>query len=310
MYAPHFGWTEDPFTIAPDPRFLFMSQRHDEALAHLVFGLGGGGGFVVLTGEIGTGKTTIFRRFLDELPAHCKLAYVYNPKLSALELLQSITQEFGISLPETSSAKTCIDALNRFLLAEHALGRHAMLVIDEAQHLSAEVLEQLRLLTNLETAERKLLQIVLIGQPELRAVLRRPDLEQLNQRVVARFHLGPLDADDTALYVAHRLSVVGHKGALPFAPKALARLHEVAGGVPRKINLVCARALLGAYGLGQARVDARMVQSAAAEVFDVSEAELKGSAPASNPAMALAAAALAVLVACAAAFALAWWLAR
>ena len=272
MYAPFFGLSREPFSIAPDPRFLFMSERHREALAHLLYGVGGGGGFVLLTGEIGAGKTTVGRCFLEQLPAHCTVAYIFNPKLSVSELLQTICSEFGLPLaPGETSIKAQTDALNRFLLQAHAQGRQALLVIDEAQSLSAEVLEQLRLLTNLETAERKLLQIILIGQPELREMLAQPGLEQLAQRVIARYHLGPLSRQESAQYVAHRLAVAGPDGAAgaaaPFDAAAMAALHRLTGGVPRRINLLADRSLLGAYAQGQHRVDTRTVVQAAAEVF-------------------------------------------
>ena len=272
MYAPFFGLSREPFSIAPDPRFLFMSERHREALAHLLYGVGGGGGFVLLTGEIGAGKTTVGRCFLEQLPSHCAVAYIFNPKLSVGELLQTICSEFGIAVPAgETSLKAHVDALNRFLLDAHAQGRQALLVIDEAQSLSADVLEQLRLLTNLETAERKLLQIILIGQPELRNMLAQPGLEQLAQRVIARYHLGPLSREESAQYVAHRLAVASPEGAAagaaPFEPAALATLHKLAAGVPRRINLLADRALLGAYAQGQRRVDKRIVMRAAAEVF-------------------------------------------
>ena len=268
MYAKFFGLQQDPFSIAPDPHYLFMSERHREALAHLLYGLEGGGGFVLLTGEIGTGKTTVCRCFLEQIPAQCNVAYIFNPKLSVLELLRSICDEFHIQLPAgAATAKDLIDPLNEFLLRGHAASQNNVLIIDEAQNLSADVLEQLRLLTNLETNERKLLQIVLIGQPELRRLLARPELEQLAQRVIARFHLEALSAQETGHYIAHRLAVAGMNGALPFDGKALARIHQLARGVPRRINLLCGRALLGAYATGTARVDRRMVDKAAGEVF-------------------------------------------
>ena len=268
MYAPFFGLSKEPFSIAPDPRFLFMSEQHREALAHLLYGLGGGGGFVLLTGEIGAGKTTVFRCFLEQLPPHCAVAYVFNPKLTAVELLQTVCGEFGIALPDKAdSVKALVDALNAFLLAEHAKGRQAVLVIDEAQALSADVLEQLRLLTNLETAERKLLQIVLIGQPELRELVSRPDLEQLAQRILARYHLGALSAAETRQYIRHRFAVAGPQAPLPFGQRAMARIHVLSGGVPRRINLLADRALLGAYARSQTRVDERTVEQAAREVF-------------------------------------------
>jgi len=236
MYARHFGLESEPFSIAPDPRFLFMSERHREALAHLLYGVGGGGGFVLLTGEIGAGKTTVGRCFLEQLPSRCAVAYIFNPKLTVPELLQTIGEEFHLWPPATDpttgaaigatteaggsaalapdtgghmpSPKAAMDALNAFLLRSHAAGQQCVLVIDEAQHLSTEVLEQLRLLTNLETNERKLLQIVLIGQPELRDMLARPELEQLAQRVIARYHLGALTARETEQYIRHQEGLI------------------------------------------------------------------------------------------------------
>ena len=271
MYAPYFGLKQLPFSIAPDPRYLYMSERHREALAHLLFGVQGGGGFVVLSGEIGAGKTTVCRCFLEQVPPDCQVAYIFNPQLTVPELLQTVCDEFGIAVPAgrvPPSLKTYIDALNAHLLAAHALGRHCLLIIDEAQHLSAEVLEQLRLLTNLETRERKLLQIILIGQPELRTLLAGAGLEQLAQRVIARYHLGALSATETAAYVAHRMAVAGLAGPLPFDTAALRRIHVLSSGVPRRINLLCDRALLGAFAEGRARVGARIVDRAASEVFD------------------------------------------
>jgi general secretion pathway protein A len=279
MYSHHFGLTQDPFSIAPDPRYLFMSERHREALAHLLFGVAGphgaaggsGGGFVLLTGDIGTGKTTICRCFLEQIPAGCHVAYIFNPKLTVSELLQSICEEFHITVAATASVpptvKDYIDTLNAFLLQRHAAGHSSVLIIDEAQNLQADVLEQLRLLTNLETNERKLLQIVLIGQPELRAMLGRPELEQLAQRVIARFHLDALTEAESVHYIEHRLAVAGHTGALPFDRSALQRIHRLARGVPRRINLLCGRALLGAWAHGLHRVNRPVVNRAAVEVF-------------------------------------------
>ncbi|HEX9718639.1 MAG TPA: AAA family ATPase [Ramlibacter sp.] len=272
MYASYFGLKYPPFSIAPDPRYLFMSERHREALAHLLYGLDGGGGFVLLSGEIGTGKTTVCRLFLEQVPANCNVAYIFNPKLTAAELLQSVCDEFHIpvrqkdGLPPT--VKDYLDPLNAFLLQAHAAGRNNVLIIDEAQNLSAEVLEQLRLLTNLETSERKLLQIILIGQPELRSMLARPELEQLAQRVIARYHLDALTPAETAQYVQHRCEVAGLSRPLPFERKALRRVHQLARGVPRRINLLCDRALLGAFANSQAGVDRATIDKAAAEVFD------------------------------------------
>ncbi|MEZ0307720.1 MAG: ExeA family protein, partial [Ramlibacter sp.] len=272
MYAPYFGLKSEPFSIAPDPRYLFMSERHREALAHLLYGLGGGGGFVLLSGEIGTGKTTVCRLFLEQIPAGCNVAYIFNPKLTVIELLQSVCDEFHIDVPRSgpqpTTVKDYLDPLNAFLLQQHAAGRDSVLVIDEAQNLSAEVLEQLRLLTNLETRERKLLQVILIGQPELRHMLARPELEQLAQRVIARYHLGALTPAETAQYVQHRLEVAGLDRPLPFERRALKRVHEISRGVPRRINLLCDRALLGAFANSQATVDRATVEKAASEVFD------------------------------------------
>jgi general secretion pathway protein A len=277
MYAPFFGLQREPFSIAPDPHFLFMSERHREALAHLLYGVGGGGGFVLLTGEIGAGKTTVCRCFLEQIPPHCTVAYIFNPQLTVPELLQTICAEFGVDVPPpepgASGVKVPIDALNAFLLRAHAEGRSAVLIIDEAQALAPAVLEQLRLLTNLETAERKLLQIILIGQPELREMLRRPDLEQLAQRVIARYHLGPLSRDETLSYMRHRLAVAGAQAQMPFEPAALACIHNLTGGVPRRINLLADRALLGAYAHQQAKVDKGTVEQAAREIFGGAEAE-------------------------------------
>jgi general secretion pathway protein A len=272
MYAPFFGLSKEPFSIAPDPRFLFMSEMHREALAHLLYGVSGGGGFVLLTGEIGAGKTTVCRVFLEQIPKNCSVAYIFNPKLTVVELLRTVCDEFGIPVIHRSggvaSVKDYVDPLNAFVLKEHAAGRHCVLIIDEAQSLSASVLEQLRLLTNLETAERKLLQIILIGQPDLRALLARPELEQLAQRVIARYHLPALSASETAQYIRHRLAVAGPQAQVPFDSAALKRIHALTGGVPRRINLLCDRAMLGAYAHGQARVDKRGIEQAASEVFE------------------------------------------
>jgi general secretion pathway protein A len=272
MYAPFFGLKQEPFSIAPDPRYLFMSERHREALAHLLYGLGGGGGFVLLSGEIGAGKTTVCRCFLEQIPRRCNVAYIFNPKLTVEELLKSICDEFHIPVQHQGdgapTVKDYLDPLNEFLLRTHAVGQNNVLIIDEAQNLSADVLEQLRLLTNLETNERKLLQIVLIGQPELRTMLARPELEQLAQRVIARFHLEALSAAETAQYVRHRLAVAGMTTAIPFDRRALSRIHRLSRGVPRRINLLCDRALLGAYAEGKTSVARRIVDKAAHEVFD------------------------------------------
>jgi len=271
MYTRFFGLKQQPFSLAPDPRYLYMSKRHREALAHLLYGVGGGGGFVLLSGEIGAGKTTVCRCFLEQIPKRCNVAYIFNPKLTVMELLKTICDEFHIpSAPADVPAptvKTYVDALNDFLLQTHAVGQNNVLIIDEAQMLSPEVLEQLRLLTNLETNERKLLQIVLIGQPELRTMLERPELEQLAQRVIARFHLNALSAKETEHYIRHRLSVAGMTRAIPFDPPALQRIHELTRGVPRRINLLCDRVMLGAYAHSRHNIDVPMIEKAGREVF-------------------------------------------
>jgi general secretion pathway protein A len=276
MYTHYFSLKQSPFSIAPDPRYLFMSERHREALAHLLYGVGSGGGFVLLTGEIGAGKTTVCRCFIEQIPADCRLAYIFNPKLTVEELLLSVCDEYRIDLPPLGagpvSVKAYVDAINGYLLASHAQGNNNVLVIDEAQNLSADVLEQLRLLTNLETNERKLLQIILIGQPELRDMLARPELEQLAQRVIARYHLGSLSETETGSYVAHRLTVAGATAASPFPRSLMGLVHKLTHGVPRRINLLCDRALLGAYVENSREVTRTILRKAAAEVFAGSSA--------------------------------------
>ena len=276
MYASFFGLKHEPFSIAPDPRYLFMSERHREALAHLLYGVkGAGGGFVLLTGEIGAGKTTVCRCLLEQIPKRCNVAYIFNPKLTALELMKTVCDEFHVPYrdagPAALTVKDYLDPLNAFLLKTHAVGLNNVLIIDEAQNLATGVLEQLRLLTNLETNERKLLQIVLIGQPELRTMLARPELEQLAQRVIARYHLGALTQAETAQYLRHRLAVAGLGTANPFSRRAMLRIHQRSRGVPRRINLLADRALLGAYADGVVRVDRSIVDKAAAEVFGPDE---------------------------------------
>jgi general secretion pathway protein A len=267
IYRNHFDLTEAPFSIAPDPRFIYMSQRHQDALAHLLYGLGGDGGFVLLTGEVGTGKTTICRCLLEQIPEFCDVAYIFNPKQTVEELLSTICLEFGIKIPsDNTSIKMFVVWLNAFLLHNHAEGRNAVLIIDEAQNLAVPVLEQMRLLTNLETNERKLLQIILIGQPELATILERPELRQLSQRIVARYHLGPLNKAEVAAYVEHRLDISGAKRTL-FPKSLMGHLHKLSGGIPRVINILCDRALLGAFTQGREHVRRENIGQAAKEVF-------------------------------------------
>lgn len=267
MYSEYFGLSELPFSIAPDPRYLYMSEQHREALAHLLYGFNSDGGFVLLTGEVGTGKTTVCRCLLDQVPDNSAIAFIFNPKLTVEELLAAICDEFGIQYREgTASIKVFVDLINSFLLDTHDKGRKAVLIIDEAQHLSTDVLEQLRLLTNLETSQSKLLQIILLGQPELKDKLSQPDLRQLSQRIIARYHLGSLSKGDVSAYVAHRLSVAGLRKQL-FTDSTINKLFHLSGGVPRLINVLCDRALLGTFAQGKNEVNKSTLVKAAREVF-------------------------------------------
>lgn len=269
IYQHYFGLAEAPFSITPDPRFVYLSERHEDALAHLRYGIGqgGGGGFVQLTGEVGTGKTTLSRLLLEQLPEDARVALILNPRLEPVELLESICEELRVTTRGAKgSQKKLVDKLNAYLLDAHAKGLTVVLIIDEAQNLSPEALEQVRLLTNLETATQKLLQIIFLGQPELRDVLGRSDLRQLAQRITARYHLGPLDADETAAYVSHRLSVAGAPHN-PFTGRALKTLYRLTDGIPRLINIIAERALLAAYATDSRRITPAQVRRAAAEVL-------------------------------------------
>jgi general secretion pathway protein A len=273
MYTSFFGLHEKPFSITPDPRYLFLSERHGEALAHLVYGVTESGGFVQLTGEVGTGKTTLVRSLLlNRMPDNADVAVVLNPQITAHEFLLTICEELGVDVPgQKDSIKALTDALNHHLLSAHADGRRTVLVVDEAQNLAPAVLEQVRLLTNLETAKQKLLQIILIGQPELRELLGRNDLRQLAQRITGRYHLEPLTRDETAQYIEHRLRVAGALGEIidSGAKKEVFRLSQ---GVPRLINVICDRALLGAYSQESRVITRHLIKRAAAEVSGELEA--------------------------------------
>jgi general secretion pathway protein A len=268
LYLQYFGLNEAPFSITPDPAFVYLSAAHRDALAHLMYGVGqgGSGGFVQLTGEVGTGKTTLCRCLLEQVPADCQVALVLNPLMTPRELLATICEELGIDTTGIGdSNKAMVDALNAYLLEQHSRGRRVVVVIDEAQNLSPEALEQVRLLTNLETAKDKLLQMVLLGQPELRQLLQRQNLRQLAQRITARYHLAPLNQDESRAYVLHRMKVAGAPRS-PFRNSALRALYQRSGGVPRLINIIADRALAAAYARESAYVTAGMVNAAANEV--------------------------------------------
>src|ERR1700736_3812949 len=268
MYTSFFGLSEKPFAITPDPRYLYLSERHAEALAHLLYGINESGGFIQLTGEVGTGKTTVVRTLLSRVPHHADVAVILNPRVTPVEFLLTICEELGLGIADSDrdSVKQMVDALNRRLLAAHAEGRRIIVIVDEAQNLSAEVLEQVRLLTNLETPTQKLLQIILIGQPELRDLLDRTDLRQLAQRITGRYHLEPLSPEETRGYIRHRLRVAGAAVEI-FTPAALAEVHRLSTGIPRVINVTCDRALLGAYTQEARKVTAGLVRQAAGEVY-------------------------------------------
>ncbi len=247
MYCNHYGFREKPFNITPNPRFLYLSKNHKEAFAHLLYGINSHAGFIELTGEVGTGKTTVLRTMLEQLDddSH-RTALILNPCLSALELLRNINREFGIA-HEGLENGALLEELNRFLLFENRAGRTIVLVIDEAQNLAPEVLEQIRLISNLETESDKLIQILLAGQPELNTLLARPELRQLAQRITVRYHLLPMDFEDSSSYIVHRLQVAGGGGWINFSAAAMKRIFIFAKGSPRLINIACDRALLIGY---------------------------------------------------------------
>ena len=267
MYNEYFGFKEAPFSIAPDPHYLFMTGQHREALAHLVYGLNSEGGCILLTGEVGTGKTTVCRCLLEQVPEEAKIALVLNPKVTEIELLETICDELSIDYPEeNNSVKTYTDRINEFLLDANARNEKTVLIIDEAQNLSDAVLEQLRLLTNLETNQRKLLQIIILGQPELLELLSRKEMRQLAQRITARYHLEGLSRRDLNAYISHRLAVAGQHVRL-FPDATINQLYKLSNGIPRLVNILCDRALLGTYVQGQHIVDKKTLNTAAIEVF-------------------------------------------
>ena len=268
MYQAFYGLKEIPFSIAPNPKYLFLSERHQEALGHLQYCLDSGGGFLLLTGEVGTGKTTLARTLLSKIASNTDIAYILNPSLTEIELLATLCDELAITYSPSPSLKELVDAISGFLIDNHNNGRKTLLVIDEAQHLRAEVLEQLRLLTNLETDHDKLLQVMLIGQPELQQQLKQQHLRQLAQRITARYHLMPLEASEVSAYIAHRLKIAGREHVL-FSKKSCNRIFELSEGIPRVINLICDKALLLAYGEQLTEVDISSVNRAASQVLFV-----------------------------------------
>ncbi|MBH0057259.1 AAA family ATPase [Pseudoalteromonas sp. SWXJZ94C] len=265
MYLSYFGLNEKPFSISPNPHYLFLSERHKEALAHLTYGLGEDGGFVLLTGEVGTGKTTITRSMLEQLPENTQVAMIHNPALSELELLASICDELNINYDtQNATLKSLTDIIKKHLETNNKAGGHTILIIDEAQLLAPGVLEQLRLLTNIETDHKKLLQIVLVGQPELQELLKRNELRQLAQRITARYHLLPLTQGQTIAYIKHRLHIAGCDKGI-FSLDAMQAVHQLTGGVPRLMNLVCERALVGTFAKQQLIVDIDIIKKSAQE---------------------------------------------
>ena len=267
MYTSFFGLNEKPFSITPDPRYLFMSERHTEALAHLIYGVRESGGFIQLTGEVGTGKTTLVRSLLQQVPDNADVAVILNPQISRNEFLSAICEELGVPLPHSSNnIKTLTNALNEYLLENHSRGKRTIVLVDEAQNLRIDVLEQVRLLTNLETTKQKLLQIILIGQPELREILSRNDMRQLAQRVTGRYHLEPLSRNETVAYIDHRLKVAGAVGQI-FSTAAKQELYRLSQGVPRMINVIADRAMLGAFTQDTRDITPVLLKQAATEVF-------------------------------------------
>ena len=269
MYLEYYGLREAPFSITPDPRYVFLSDRHRDALAHLLYGVGkgGSGGFVQLTGEVGTGKTTLSRLLLEQLPENTQVALLLNPRLSPVEMIETVCEELKLDVSgKRGSLKALTDALNTYLLDAYAQGLRVVLIVDEAQNLSLDAMEQIRLLTNLETPTQKLLQIILLGQPELRDMLNRPELRQLAQRITARYHLTPLDAGESEAYVKHRMAVAGCQ-RVPFSRLGLRALYQRSGGIPRLINVVADRALMAGYAREQQSIGERLVDRSADETL-------------------------------------------
>jgi general secretion pathway protein A len=267
MYKNFFGFKERPFKLVPNPAYLFLSRSHEEALAHLTYAVIQGEGFMEITGEVGTGKTTLCRAFLEHLDNDTKVAYIFNPNLDAVELLKAINDEFSIP-SDADNTKDLIDTLNAFLIEQKTQGKNTILLIDEAQNLTNEVLEQLRLLSNLETAKHKLLHIILVGQPELKEKLDSHELRQLRQRISLSCRLTPLNFKDVRNYIQHRINVASGKPGIQFADAAYRSIYNYSKGIPRLINIVCDRALLTAYGLDQKEITQKIVRASIKELTD------------------------------------------
>jgi general secretion pathway protein A len=273
MYTSHFKLRENPFSLTPDPKYLFLSRQHREALNHLIYGIKEKKGFIVITGGIGTGKTTLSRALLAGIDPYVETALIFNSYLSDMELLEVINQEFKVSLVGVDRTKRrYIDSLNAFLMANHQARKNAVVLIDEAQNLSRNVLEQIRMLSNLETETEKLLQIILVGQPELRDLLAQPSLRQLTERISVRYHLDALSRDDVPDYIGHRLTVAGDTGYLKFADDAFGKIYDFSGGNPRRINILCDRAMLIAYAGNLLEIDRKVIKLA---VKDLKSSDVK-----------------------------------
>ncbi len=265
MYKNFFGFKERPFKLVPNPAYLFLSRSHEEAMAHLTYAMKQGDGFVEITGEVGTGKTTICRAFLESLDENTEAAYIFNPKLDSIQLIKAVNDEFGIS-SYADNIKDLIDTLNSFLIEKRAEGKNVILLIDEAQGLNKEVLEQLRLLSNLETTNHKLLQIILVGQPELGEKLDSRELRQLSQRISLSCRLIPLNYRETKEYIQHRINIASQKPGVKFTRTAYRYIYKYSRGIPRSINIVCGRALLAAFGLDQQRITGKIISTSIKEL--------------------------------------------
>ncbi len=266
MYIQFYGLKEKPFNVTSDPSFLFFSRTHKEALSHLTYGIKERKGFIAITGEIGAGKTTLCRALLNQLnPENTKTAFMFNPSLSGLQLLEAILEDFGLT-PERRNKIALFKQLNKFLLSELGIGRNVVLIIDEAQNIRNSLLEEIRMLSNLETEKEKLFQIILVGQPQLNNKLNSPELYQLRQRIAVRFHINPLEKDEIEKYIYHRLKVAGSRGDIIFTQQSLERIYAYSNGVPRLINLACDRALLTGFVMETKTLDEDIIKKSISEI--------------------------------------------